>query len=1043
MSTLEELLRYKYGEQQTPQDIIKKLDAQNLANKKTEPETNVIGGLAQAPQAIPRGALNTALLSAIGYAETADYGEDNKLTSDLKNLKAYINGDPSANAEQARITKNSILTKFSPKVGALSKTADFALDRLGFEDRKSIYDPRIIDPKETYRGSLYQTVPEGLGSAAAFIGTTAVNPFLGGALAVGTGIGTQAEMQDEARARGEEISLSQEITSKVLGAGIGLSEILNPLRIVRIFKDLPKSDHGPYVTFLKDAVTSSGVEGGQEMLAGVLQDVTAQGIYDPKLKVGESMGDDATVGAIVGFIVGGGSSAAHHTMQPKQRLGLDISEAPRINYDSQSFETTPIAGAVPENQLNFAGDEKILPSISFPETENADTPTAKPMRFDVEERGEEMYNEQYKRGLNDQSPVADTLDSFSEEYVWNQDEMYKKLRSTRPAVTTLEKAIEELPGFDNPNKKYSMQEMLNLARKHGIEGGGKNTYNQNVLSQIEEFTKTLAETSPNKVANLSEKMTKQELLDLINQNNPRFSETRTTYSGNFTNDFFSRNMPEELAYTYHSPFVPRYNAPRSLQEAAERKMPNLTINSQFAINSRLAGDPEIEGIANKTFEQSGGHGEVGEGFQNFGKAPDEIPKDITLGELDNNIFHNRSHIYDDFFGEGDGSRVLIASETQSPYTFTKDPEKIRGDARLNFPDDENMLGYEISDTAGVLTSVDNVLSIPGAGAQEIIQLKGVLNDYETFVTQGMDGNVQRDFNKFIENLNPIFNPKSSINQFREMSPEAAADFLDTVKPYGTPYLTNMYEDRFSRIPKPKFAELWQKYYDDTYKNTEKLYSQIGINGPFDTTDNAAQDLTLETTRKRILQQFDDYGLKNTENSNNLERELRKELRKATPGSEPVIDDLPMLGQWFNTSTKISIQDAVQNNATDILFPSNGKAVTRQAGTASDLLPDNARDFGDFPPGEDRAFGLFFEDFGDEYQTKQINRGKQYKDLRLKALKQAEQDYGIKLPYEEFTDNAGQEFLRIRMTPQIQEAFTVLRKNMGGAIKKPLMNLKYS
>ena len=704
------------------------------------------------------------------------------------------------------------------------------------------------------------------------------------------------------------------------------------------------------------------------------------------------------------------------------------------------YQTLASLPFIPANRVRRAIPDD-MGGGSTPTPPPADTPTAKPMRFDVEERGEEMYNEQYRRGMNDQSPLADTLDTFSDEYVWNQEEMYKNLKRERPTVSTLEKAIEELPGFDNPNKKYSMQEMLNLARKQGIKGGGKNTYNQNVLTQIEEFTKTLAQTSPNKVANLSEKMTKQELLDLINKNNPRFSETRTTYSGQFTNDFFSRNMPEELAYTYHSPFVPLNNAPRTVFEAAERRTPDLTINSQFAVNSRLAGDPEIEGIANKTFEQSGGHSEVGEGFQNFGKAPDEIPKEITLGELENNIFHNRSHIYDDFFGEGDGSRVLIASEAQSPYTFTKDPEKIRASGRIAFPDDQNMIGYEVSDTAGVLTSVDNVLSIPGAGVQETIQLKGVLNDYETLVARGMDGNVQRDFNKFIEDLNPVFEPKSSINQFREMSPEAAADFLDTVKPYGTPYLTNMYEDRFSRISKPKFAELWQKYYDDTYKNTEKLYSQIGINGPFTSTANAAQDLTLETTRKRILQQFDDYDLKKVEISNDLERSLRKELQKATPGSELIIDDLPMVGQWFNTSTKISIQDGVQNNATDILFPSNGKAVARQGGMAADLLPDNARYFGDFEPGTE--FGNFFEDLDVAYQTKQNNRGNQYKDLRLKAIKQAEQDYSIKLPYEEYTDNAGQEFLRIKITDEIQEAFTVLRKNMGGAISKPLMNLKYS
>jgi hypothetical protein len=673
----------------------------------------------------------------------------------------------------------------------------------------------------------------------------------------------------------------------------------------------------------------------------------------------------------------------------------------------------------------------------------ADKPTAKPMRFDVEERGEEMYFEQYNRGLNNQSPVADTLDTFSDEYVWNEEVMYKKLRSTRPAVTTLEKAIEEMPGFDNPDKKYSMQEMLNLARKHGIKSGGKNTYNQNVLSQIEEFTKTLAQTSPNKIANLNEKMTKQELLDLINENNPRFSETRTTVSGKFDNEFYSRDMPAELAYNVHSPFVPKYDAPSSLQEAAERRKPDLTINSQFAINSRLAGDPEIEGIANNVFEQSGGHPEVGAGFQYFGKSPDEIPKEITLGELDNNIFHNRTHIYDNFFAEGDGSRAVIGSEAQSPYTFTKDPDKIKSEGRLNFPGREADQAYAIDEVAGVLSSVDNVLKMPGTAHQKMYELQGVLKEYESFVARGMEGNAQRDFNRFIEDLNPTFEPKSNINKFIEMSPEEAADFIDTVEPYGEPYLKNMYEDRFSYIPKPKFAELWQNYFKKTYKNTEKLYSEIGINGPLTSTANAAQELKLETTRKRILSQFDEYNLKEVEAVNELERSLKLEMRKSTPGLDPIIEDLPMVGQWFNTSTKATIQDAVQNNGTDILFPSNGKAVSRQAGLGSDLLPDNARDFGDFPPGEDRSFGVFFEDLSDEVQTTQINRGKQYKDLRIKALKQAEQDYGIDLPYVEFTDNAGQEFLRIKMTPEIQEAFTVLRKNTGGAIKKPLMNLKYS
>ena len=678
--------------------------------------------------------------------------------------------------------------------------------------------------------------------------------------------------------------------------------------------------------------------------------------------------------------------------------------------------------------------------------DNTPPPTAGSMRFDVEERGEAMYSEQYNRGLNHQSPVADTLDTFSDEYEWNQEEMYKKLRGERLAVTTLEKAIEEMSGFDNPNKKYSMHEMLNLAKKHGVEDTPSGVFNQNVVSQIDDFTKTLAETSPNKVANLSEKMTKQELLDLINKNNPRFSETRTTYSNKFTNDFFSTDMPEELSYTYNSPFVPWYHAAPTAKEAIERRLPDLTINSQFGYNSRLAGDPEIEGIANNVFEQSGGHREVGAGFQYFGKAPDEIPKDITLGQLDNNIFHNRSHIYDDFFAENDGSRVIIGSESQSPYTFTKDPEKIIKSGKLNFPGEADM------DLAmGDIMSVQpNILQLPGIEGQRIWGLQGTLSNYEDFVYGGMANNVQRDFDSFVKELEPIFNPKSSINQFIEMSPEAAADFMDTVTPYGEQSLTNVYEGRFSEMPKPKFAEMWQNYFGDAYKNTEKLYNQIGLHGSFDDgifsgTPNAAIDMSSETTREKVARQFSDYVLKDNEIITELRTSLRRELqshKKLAPKGGELIKDIPMVDQWFNTSTKATMQDAVENNATHVLFPSNGKAVARQGGGAADLIPDNVRDYGDFVPGDDRQFGLFFEDFSDEWQLKQNNRGNQYKDLRLKAINQAEKDYGIKLPYEEYTDIAGQEFLKITMTPELREAFTVLRKKRGGAIKKPLMNLKY-
>jgi hypothetical protein len=310
---------------------------QPYKEKETEEEADLsysdkaiygLKGAAQAPVGFARGFFNTLSLGAIGLLESVDYGNDSNLTAAAKNIKGYINADPSADSAAANISQAKLLSKINPKLGGISVIADYLKGKAGINES-------LLAPNEEYRDSYFNKIPEGLGSAAAFIGTTYANPFLGGALAVGTGIGTQAEMQDAARARGEEISLSQEIKSKILGGVIGFSEIINPLSILKIFRGVRKGDPraAPYIQHIKNSVKSAGIEGVQETLAGLAQELTAQGIYDPTIEVGESMADDFTVGAIVGAIVGGGSSAAHHQIQKNQALEYETNQAK--NYDEE------------------------------------------------------------------------------------------------------------------------------------------------------------------------------------------------------------------------------------------------------------------------------------------------------------------------------------------------------------------------------------------------------------------------------------------------------------------------------------------------------------------------------------------------------------------------------------------------------------------------------------------------------------------------------------------------------------------------------------
>ena len=118
-----------------------------------------------------------------------------------------------------------------------------------------------------------------------------------GTLAVGTGAGQQAQRIEAARDRGIEISPEVEDQSIGLGAIIGLSE-LAPLE--RVLKAIPKSQLSGIIPRLESAVKTGGLEAVQELGAGLAQDFTERGMYNPDLEIGQSAWDDLTIGGAVG-----------------------------------------------------------------------------------------------------------------------------------------------------------------------------------------------------------------------------------------------------------------------------------------------------------------------------------------------------------------------------------------------------------------------------------------------------------------------------------------------------------------------------------------------------------------------------------------------------------------------------------------------------------------------------------------------------------------------------------------------------------------------
>jgi hypothetical protein len=158
----------------------------------------------------------------------------------------------------------------------------------------------------------------GLGSLLSFIP--------GGLLKGGIGLATKLTQaggvgSEEARARAEEARVlgeadataGQQFLAQLGGTGVGLTE-LAPLKfltdpIEQILRGTPKSLADVIAPTLfnsgKRMLVTGGIEGFQEGMANIAQDLIAKGIYNPNLEVGESALGDAAMGASVGAFAQG------------------------------------------------------------------------------------------------------------------------------------------------------------------------------------------------------------------------------------------------------------------------------------------------------------------------------------------------------------------------------------------------------------------------------------------------------------------------------------------------------------------------------------------------------------------------------------------------------------------------------------------------------------------------------------------------------------------------------------------------------------------
>jgi hypothetical protein len=245
-----------------------------------DPETTVLGATGEMLKGIPRGVANSLISTGEGLFQLADAGLN------LVGLEDAIDEED----------EDYLLNLARQGREALNESA------LGVDQR---YQDSFGTKFGEGLGSFFTFLGPGLiGKAAGLTGKGLKAAELGGAgtLAYSAGAGDQSQRIAQARAQGIEISPETEDAAIFIGAAIGLTELAP---VERLFRGLPADVAGQSLAKsimprLINAAKTGGVEGVQEVTAGLLQDFTARGLYDPNTPIGESAWDDLTVGGAVG-----------------------------------------------------------------------------------------------------------------------------------------------------------------------------------------------------------------------------------------------------------------------------------------------------------------------------------------------------------------------------------------------------------------------------------------------------------------------------------------------------------------------------------------------------------------------------------------------------------------------------------------------------------------------------------------------------------------------------------------------------------------------
>ena len=594
----------------------------------------------------------------------------------------------------------------------------------------------------------------------------------------------------------------------------------------------------------------------------------------------------------------------------------------------------------------------------------------------------------------------------------------KTKSDTNNIVLTSTVALADTPFYrKNPDKPVPINNIFQAMERYGVEGGAKNQKNNNVSRQIKSFV------DDDFIAN-NKTVKPRDLMEHIIGNSPKLQEHHSFYPKNSPEVQFTfsqyANYPSQ--FDLSSPAVRKELNPEDLFKTQSTQSGERTFNMYD--DGRLYGGDLIKypdgyittrDPSNPGTTIQSGHGGVAKGTSS----------DFT--DTGGRYTHQRYTVTD----VGKDKNVTILQEIQS------DPYKMTGDKSILVT--RNLSDAEGGNTKQIIEILDDQYS----------QSEGALNALKQASPGGykaMDEN---------RTLAPFLLKYDDILARQEAEVES--------------FLMTRNQERFNE-----------------FEINESIY-ETGLEFA-DEVDEIKGRFTLEkenALREALGDNFFDAGSK-----------YYDDAVKKLPRAEA--------GDWFTDNVKFGIQTAVKNDSPYVLLPRNAKALIPASGSKDIVLSPNQLKYFEESPAhrvsytssvksdgkggvkdknaeeisqglrpnkkdgddvvvvlntsenagnniQDISFStlpqskqqqMFYIDAKNIRDGKHQRRANSYARNYDRSFKQIEQDYKLILNPTEFTDELGNEYFKIMLTPQVKEAFEVLRLNKGGHVTKPLMNLKY-